>query len=331
MDEPSAPQIVQRLSAGVPLALAMLAGMVLDVFTPLRDGPLTAGQIAEGIGVAEARLAPLLYALVSAGLLAMEGELFANSPEAARYLVRGGPSYMGGVHELWAELWAAELKTADSIRRGVPQAKHDYAHMSSEELASFVRGSHAGAVSAARLLLDRSDWGSVGVVWDVGGGSGGLATTLVQAYPHLRAEVLELPAVAPITQRLVDEAGLNGRVSVQPVDVARQRLTGSCDVAVLNRFLQVLAPSEALCALINVAAAVRPGGEVYIIGHVLDDSRCAPPAAVAFNLLALNLYDGGQAYTEKQHRDWLAAVGFTDITRSLLPNGYSLITARRQA
>jgi hypothetical protein len=45
----------------------MLAGMQLDVFTPLAGDPLRAEQVAQAIGVGVVKLKPLLYALVVAG------------------------------------------------------------------------------------------------------------------------------------------------------------------------------------------------------------------------------------------------------------------------
>jgi hypothetical protein len=67
----------------------MLAGMELDLFTPLAGGPLSAGQIADAVGVQATKLRPLLYALVVAELLMVEDGLFSNTIEAGRYLVRG--------------------------------------------------------------------------------------------------------------------------------------------------------------------------------------------------------------------------------------------------
>ena len=37
---PPAPETIQRHANGVFASFAMLAGMQIDVFTPLRDGPL---------------------------------------------------------------------------------------------------------------------------------------------------------------------------------------------------------------------------------------------------------------------------------------------------
>ncbi len=324
------PTTIQQLSASVPQALALLAAMELDVFTPLSDAPLTTEELAQRIGLKATKLQPLLAVLVSAGLLRTDDGRFANTPEADQFLVRGRAAYMGGVYELWADLWRAELQTAQSIRLDMPQAQHHFATMSPDELRAFVRGSLSGAVSAARLLTNARDLSACHSLLDVGGGSGGLALTLAEKFPHLRATIVELAVVAHITHEFVGESSCTERVSVIAADMTRDVIVGQFDVAVCNRFIQVLAPADAQSAIENIAHVLKPEGALYIIGHVLDDSGLAPTAAVNYGLLAINLYDGGQAFTEAQHRAWLSAAGFSDVTRELLPNGYSLMSARKR-
>ena len=148
--------------------------------------------------------------------------------------------------------------------------------------------------------------------------------------PDLRATVVELPSVAAVTQRLVVDAGAAERVRVAAADVVTGPLTGSFDVAVLNNLLQVLSPDQAGIALRNVAQVVKPGGDIFISGLVLDDSSLSPLEVVAFNLQQLNQSDEGLAHTEQEHRGWLAAAGFEGIGRDVLPNGYSIIKAQKQ-
>jgi hypothetical protein len=70
MESPvSQPETINKLRFAADAAFAMLAGMQLDVFTPLKPGPRTAEEIAQAIGVGAARLRLLLYCLVAAGLL----------------------------------------------------------------------------------------------------------------------------------------------------------------------------------------------------------------------------------------------------------------------
>ena len=45
------------------------------------------------------------------------------------------------------------------------------------------------------------------------------------------------------------------------------------------------------------------------------------------NLVYLNIYDQGQAYTEREHRGWLAEAGFENFERKILPDGFSMVRA----
>ena len=64
---------------------------------------------------------------------------------------------------------------------------------------------------------------------------------------------------------------------------------------------------------VEVRAAIGDNGALFIVGHLLEDSRLSPAAAVGINLVFLCIYDEGQAYTETEYRNWLAEAGFSDI------------------
>ncbi len=321
---------IEKIVASVYPPFAMLAGMQLDLFTPLKTGHMNAEQIAEAIGVGCAKLKPLLYALVVADLLNVEGEFFSNTDTANRYLVRGGPSGVLDIHEQLSDLWSAALKTAESIRTGLPQASHYYASMSKDELQQFFRGQHPYAIEYGRDLMARYDFSSYRTLLDVGGGSGGLAIAVTDAIPDIQATVIELPTVTPITQHFIDEAGAGDRIKVLAADVVHDSLPSSYDVVVMTAFLQVLSPNDVRCALKNVSRVMNPGGEIYIRGGgIIDNSRTSPPELVSFNIVFLNVYDEGQAYTEQEHEEWLKEAGFGGFRRTILPDGGSIVTARK--
>lgn len=321
---------IQRIAETVYTPFAMLAGMQLNLFTSLKNGPMSPEQIAGAIDVGSAKLKPLLYALVSAGLLTVDGELFANTEAANRFLVQGNPSCMVDSHELYSDLWSATLKTAESIRTGLPQAKHDYSAMSEGDLLQFFRGEHPKAVAAGRDLATRFDFSPCRTLLDVGGGSGGLAIGVIETLPHIQATVVDLPTVTPITQRFINEAGAGDRVRVVAVDIVHSPPPGSYDLAVLRSLIQVLSPDDARHTLRNIGKVMNPGGVIYIAGSgIIDNSRTSPPEKVGLNLVFINIYDEGQAYTEQEHRDWLAEAGFDGFERITLPGGGSIITARK--
>lgn len=311
-------------------SFALLAGMQLDVFTSLADGPLDARQVAEKVGVSADLLSPLLYALAAAGLLRVEANCFFNSDEAQRFLVETSPDCVGNLHHLLSDLWSATLRTADSIRLDHPQAEHSFAEMPPVQLHNFLRGLHDDALATGRNLAARFDFSSYTRLLDVGGGSGGLAIAAADVCPDLSATVVDLPEVIPFTRRFIREAKANQRIRTLALDVTREPVPGEFDVAVVKAFIQTLSPDRAAAALSHVGAALRPGGAVYILGNgILDDCRYSPPDAAIFNIVFLNIYRGGRAYTESEYRNWLLQAGLSDVRRVRQTNGSSMITARK--
>jgi 2-hydroxy-4-(methylsulfanyl)butanoate S-methyltransferase len=197
------PDTINNLRSAANGAFAMLAGMQLDVFTPLKAGSRTAEQIAAAIGVAPSRLRLLLYVLVTAGLMNEQDGRFSNTAEANHFLVKGLPFYLGNRHAAIAMRWSSYLKTAESIRSGVPQAKVDFANSPQEQLEAFLRSINANTVPAARTLIEKYDFSSVRTLVDVGSGGAGVAIMISKAFPNIVATAIDLPQVAPIAQKIV--------------------------------------------------------------------------------------------------------------------------------
>jgi hypothetical protein len=296
-------------------SFALLAGMRLELFSQLGERRCTVAELAAELELEAQRLGPLLYALTASGLLEcgkgpQGGDVFANGQEAQRLLVRGQPDYMGGEHPLLAQLWEGGLKAADSIRSGLPEAAHDYSVMPAGQLEAFFAGLHPDALDIGHRLAGRDEWPACRRLLDVGGGSGGVSIAVVGQHPHLEATVTELPTVTPLTRRYIAAAGLEQRISVAEVDMLVGPPSGLYDVAVLKSFLQVFGPGEAQRALGHVAAAVRPGGTIFILGQgIVTDDRLQPATAAVANIALLSFYSEGQAYTLSEYSAWLEAAG----------------------
>ena len=328
------PDTINALRFGADASFAMLAGMQLEVFTPLQHGPMTTEQIADAIGVAPTRLPLLLYALVAAGLLTEQDGRFSNTPEAQHFLVKDAPAYMGQLQRVLTRRWGYLHKTGTSLRTGVPQAYIDFSSGSQQDIEGFLRLLNVGTVAVTQELVARYDFSSITTLADVGGGAGGLAITLTQACPHVQATVIDLPLATSTTQKVVEESGATERVSVLTADVVSGPVPGAYDVAIARELIQVLSPEDARQAIKNIGMAINPGGRLYIVGQILDDSRSTPPPAVGFNLIFLNTFYVGESYTEREHREWLREAGFVDIERAnfLLNDSLSsgVMTARKR-
>lgn len=322
---------IESWIAAVPRAMALRAGLELEVFTKIGDGSVTAASLGAALGVDPERLSRLLYALCSIGLLRVENGRFANGPEASAYLDASKPGYRGGDHELLRQLWSADLLTADSLRENRPAALHDFSQAGPEAAAAFNRKIAPGALVFGRTLAREIDLSAVGSVIDIGGGSGTALVGLRERWPHLAATLMELPPVAAAARIVLSDTGIED-VRVEEGDITASPSRDRHDLAILKAVVQVLPPDKARLSILNAARCLRPGGEILIAGWgVIDDDRLGPPDGVFLNITFLNLYRHGESYTEGQYRAWMAEAGFQHITRSRLPDGCTLIRGRLQA
>ncbi len=309
--------------------MAVRAALRLDVFTSLAQGPMMAQELADELGVKPRRLELLLYQLVVADFLELRDERFANSEMAAHYLVKGAKGYIGAIHEYWTNHWTAQMLTDESIKTDRPQAKVDFDKMSPAELSHFLKSLHDNAISTGRSLARNPSFANAQSVVDVGGGSGGVAIGLCQELPDLFVTVVDLPSVVPTGQEMVSATDLADRITFETTDLLEKPLSGKFEIAIARAFFQVLSVENCGTAARNIAAAIPSGGEIFVIGFILDDSGLSPENCVAQNVQFLNIFDEGQAYRESQYRDWLTNAGFVDIARKPESQGRSLITARK--
>jgi hypothetical protein len=329
---PAKPETIQRLNRAVDQAHALLAGVQLGVFKHLSEGPRTAAELADRLGVAEERLTRLLYALVVTGLLEVQGGRLVNAPEAAAFLVKGTPDYVGGfLEEMQSVVWHADLRTAESIRAGRPAALHDFTDVSDEEMVLMIRGMHPDTAAVGRALARCFDFSRYGSVVDVAGGSGGLVAALCEAYPALRGTLFELPRTCALAAAILRECPGGDRVAIEAGDILLAPPREMHGAAVMKSVVQVFAPADAARAIANTAAAVRPGGAVYVVVGVgiLNDDRLGPPSPVFRNVTLMNMYPAGAAYTEGEHVAWLSAAGCGEVERIRLPTDTDVLRATK--
>jgi predicted O-methyltransferase YrrM len=325
------PTTIMRNVYNVFPSFAMLAGMQLDVFSHLKDGPMEVKPLANSLDVREDKLAPLLYSLVVAGLLEVENKNFSNTPEAAKFLVRGCPDYIGELSGFYERLWKNSLNTAESIRTGKPQAKLDFHTLSEEKLLEYFQKQIHSSFSGGKDIAEKLDFSKFKNLLDAGGGSGGVAMAICTKYPHLKATVADLPTVVHLAEHFIAEAGLSNRISVLATDLCSNPPEGKYDAAILRAVIQTLSKDAAQAVLKCISQAMLPKSRIFIFGNILDNSCLGPPASLAFALVFLNAYDNGQAYTEDEYREMLTNAEFTDINvqHNILEDGMGMVSAKK--
>jgi hypothetical protein len=307
-------------------------GTQLDIFTVLDERPMTTREAATAMNIKSDFIERLLYSLVASEMITVEDGVFANTEEASRYLVKGKPDYLGN-HVLvnpYLKHYMVHAGTimAESLRQGKPAETFNYYEMPFQDLLNAFRGTMPVALKAGKELAKAYDFSEFATVADVGGASGGLAVSLVKAFPRLKATVTDLPSVTPVAVTLLDEQGMP-EIEVLEWDVLEGPCKRSFDAVVLRALIQVLSPAQAAEALINIGKSLNPGGAIYILGHIMDDSRISPPEEVIWYLFNLNWDDHAGFYAEGNFKEMLLDAGFQDIRRDSLPNGDGVMIAHK--
>ena len=129
---PMRPDRIMAIGHGFKAAKTLLSAIELGLFTALADGPLDGEALRQRLDLHARGARDFFDALVALGLLDRDHSgCYANTPEAALYLDRNQPTYIGGELEFVnARQFGPWANLTNALRSGAPQsgrrAKADY-------------------------------------------------------------------------------------------------------------------------------------------------------------------------------------------------------------
>jgi len=285
----------------------LLTALELDLFRILGKGATGVDAAARTSTDARA-LEMLLNALVALGALEKEGGVFRCTSESAVFATaRGGLMHTVRKWNTWSTL-------TDCVRTGTT-AKPPEGERDEEATAFFIGAMHARALPVAGRLAEVIGTQGPTRMLDLGGGAGTFALAFARANPLLQAVVLDLPAVVPLAERHIQEAGLAGRVQTLAGDLRSSDLGTNYDLLLASAVCHILSEAENQDLFRRCARALKSGGRLVLREFILDPDRTSPKEAALF---ALNMLTGtarGNVYTEAEYRDWLGSAGFRTVVR----------------
>ena len=306
----------------------LLTALELDVFTAVGAGA-SAAAVASNRNAETGAMERLLDALVSLGFLEKGGDVFANSPLAARFLAEGSRDDARDALKHNLSLWRRWSTLTDAVRAGHAVGVTEMGERDEDWTVPFIAAMHRGAAQRAPLVVQAVGTQGVRRMLDVGGGSGAYSIAFARAGATLRAEILDLPSVLPIADRHVAEAGLADRVATRAGDLRTDDLGSGYDLVLLSSICHMLGPEENRDLLSRAARALAPDGRVVVSDFVLDEDGTGPRQAVLFSINMLVGTPSGRSYRESEYAAWLGAAGLVDVARVRLPGPAHLLIGRR--
>jgi SAM-dependent methyltransferase len=313
---------------------ALKAAIELDLFTPIGDGADTVGAIAQRCNAPERGIRILCDYMTIGGVLTKTANRYQLSPDAAAFLTRKSPAYLGGIIGFMASplLTANFDHLAETIRTGrVPERSNTVTGEEQEIWVEFARAMMPMLTPAAHAIADVLQIGSAGPVkvLDIAAGHGVFGITLAQRNPQAEVVAVDWPGVLAVAEEHARKMGVEKQFRKLPGDAFAVDYGTGYDVALVTNFLHHFDIPTNVKLLRKVAAAMKPGGRVAILEFVPNDDRVSPPAPAAFSLTMLAGTPSGDAYTLAELRRMSEDAGFRNVAAHQTPIPQLVVTAVR--
>jgi hypothetical protein len=305
---------LQKLSRAFIESAALHAAVEMKLFTAVAQGCDTPAAFARRAGITELNAERLMTMCSACGLLLWREGRYRNAPDVARFLVEGEPGYAAAwlrfAHRDWSRWGALEdrLRDTSPVRR-----LGDYASMTVEGARRYHEATSSIGFGAGRRFARQVDLSGRRRMMDLGGGSGAYSIVAVQEFSGLSAVVFDLPPVATVAREYIEKHGVGDRVSAQAGDFTRDPLPTGCDVAVMASNLPQYGREIIHDVVRRVHDALLPGGEMHLVGEMLDDDRSGPVDAAIWGLWEAIPNSTGTTHTRSDCTTCFRDAGFEDV------------------
>lgn len=326
---------LQRIMKGFWESAALMAAVELEVFTHVAGGHDTIAGLADAAGIEPLNAERLLVALTAMQLVTREGEHFHNTPDVARFLVRGEPAYAGPWMLFGKPRWDGWGELTDRLREDASQRRRLGMYETGFDEARarvYHEATYSIGMGAARWFHKQVDLSGRHRLMDIGGGSGCYCIVGASRHPQLRAVVLDLPPVIPVTREFIAANGVADRVTAEACDFTRDPFPTDCDVAIMASNLPQYGRETIAAVVGKIFDALEPGGEFHLIGEMLDADGRGPHAAALWGLSEAVSRSDGLAHSEPECIGYLEAAGFVDVSATeFIPETLTRVTGTRPA
>jgi SAM-dependent methyltransferase len=305
---------LQHLSWSFGASAALFAALDLDVFTKISQGAVTLEDIAAKTAMEVRNVERLLTVLQALEIVERAGDRFRNAPDVERFLVRGKPTYAASWIRFAGKDWGDWGRLADHLRRrGLPKRLGMYEGLTVAAARRYHEATYSVGLGAGRRFAKQVDLSRSKLLLDLGGGSGAYSIAAALAYPQIRAIVLDLPPVVEVANEFIARHGLSERVATVAADFTHDPLPRGADVVVMASNLPQYAPAVVQEVVAKAFQALEPGGEMHLVGEMLNDDRKGPLLAALYALYEAIFDSGGVAHTTGECLEYLRQAGFRDV------------------
>ena len=305
----SDPDLVYDLFWGIFKPQFIRLALRLDVFTPLAAGSTTAEQVAQSCQCDTFGIKSLLDYLCSLQVLECHGSIYALTPTAATFLVKGRKAYVGDMI-----LHYTDKALFDNIQQSLRSGK------TSSLGENFVQDAWLESYLTWRIPTSLEMWRAAGIktehqerarILDIACGCAIKSLALAQASPNVRVTCLDSAEVLLVARDLAERMGLESQVVFKPANLLDADFgENQFDAALSGQITHYLTKAQNASLFHRIYSALSPNG-VFVIDCPMAMDE--PAETTSFLTLVLWANSGGAAHSFEMYRNWLSESGFRQI------------------
>jgi 2-polyprenyl-3-methyl-5-hydroxy-6-metoxy-1,4-benzoquinol methylase len=305
------------MAQAVRRAGVLCAGLDLEVFDTMADGPADPETVAGKLGIPPRGVRVLLRALAAIEMLGTDGERFWLAPGVERLLVRSSPDFFGDTLRLAVSRyeWEALGRLSDAVERGGTVLDTNAETPEYPFWEDLARNPTPHTPLVADLMAEALEPWAKGRerldILDVACGHGLYGYTLAQRNPQARVRSVDWANVLEFSRAHAERMGVLDRVELTPGDMFEVPLEGPYDLSLITNVLHHFSAERVGEMLGRLAEATRPGGRIAIVAVTADGrDPASDPVPHLFAALMLAWTHEGESHALETYRDLLTTNGF---------------------
>ena len=305
-----------QIISGFWISRAVYVIAKLGIPDLLKSGPKTAEELASATEMHAPSLYRILRALASVGVVTRdEGRRFAQTP-VSETLVTDAPGSLRwfAVSELGQEHYPAWGNLMHSVKTGEIAFDNffgvdiwKYFQQNPEDAAVFNNSMSSVTAVTNEAITSLYDFSGFKKLVDVGGGHGGLITSLLKSNPAMKGVLFDAPQVIEGARARIEAAGLAERCETVAGDFFKAVPEGG-DAYIMKWIIHDWDDERAITILKNCRNQMPANGRLILVDCVVPETN--EPHFSKFIDLNMLVMTGGKERTEKEFEELLAAAGF---------------------
>ena len=305
---------LQNMSRAFIGSASLFAAIDLQLFTSVSEGDNTVSLFAQRAEISEVNADRLMTMCAASGLLIWQKDHFENANDVQRFLVKGEKSYAAAWLTFTRPAWAGWGKLTEKLQNANPATViGSYKTMTVDAARQYHEATASVGFGAGRRFIKQVDLSRRKKMMDLGGGSGAYSIVAAKAHPGLKAVVFDLPPVVEVTKEFIANNNIEERVSTQAGDFTKDNFPEECDIVVMASNLPQYNREIINQVIAKAYNSLLPGGEMHLIGEILDDDRAGPLDAAIWGLYETMSNSTGVTHTRADCVSYFEQAGFRQV------------------